>query len=259
METLVLRDKPTILKYLRRNTEFQIYCIGDLDDFFWQDTKWYGLTDNNNILSIALLYSGMKTPTLLTFHDDYPEYAYKLLELIRPDLPERFFAHLSPGLIGVFGNKKIIENFGLHYKMALKNPLSVQDDPNVRRLSVMDLPAILDFYLEAYHGNWFDKRMLETGKYFGYFLNDKLTGISGIHVYSKEYKVAALGNIATHPDHRGKQIGFRLTSILCDDLLKDVDFIGLNVKSDNEFAIKCYRKAGFEKIGNYEEYLINNN
>ena len=86
-----------------------------------------------------------------------------------------------------------------------------------------------------------------------------MVGISGIHVYSSEYKVAALGNIATHPDYRGQQIGFKLTSKLCNDLKKSVDYIGLNVRSDNEIAIKCYKKIGFEIIGTYDECYIMNN
>ena len=47
-------------------------------------------------------------------------------------------------------------------------------------LSVIDLPAIEKFYLIAYPGNWFDRRMLETEKYFGYYLNNELVGISGV-------------------------------------------------------------------------------
>ena len=73
-----------------------------------------------------------------------------------------------------------------------------------------------------------------------------------------DYKVAVLGNIATHPEHRERSIGSKLTFALCYDLNKSVDIIGLNVKSDNESAIKCYRKIGFEMMANYEECLIKN-
>jgi len=174
-------------------------------------------------------------------------------------LPNEFYAHLSPGLIDFFGKQNIEEYYGFNYKMALRLPPVEIEDENIRRLTTEDLPIIQDFYSIAYPHNWFDNRMLETEKYFGYFIDSKLVGISGIHVYSAEYKVAALGNIATHPDYRGKQIGFKLTSMLCYDLSKTVDFIGLNVKSDNEFAIRCYQKIGFEIIGNYDECLIKRN
>jgi ribosomal protein S18 acetylase RimI-like enzyme len=256
MEMQILYDKSAIRAFLRQNAELQIYCIGDLDDFFWPDTTWYGLVENGNIQSIALLYAGMEVPTLLMFYEKSPDFSLRLLECIKPFLPEKFFAHLSPGLVEAFGKENIIENYGVHYKMALRKTPSEINDANIRRLSIVDLPVIQEFYLIAYPQNWFDKRMLETKKYFGYFINDRLAGIAGIHVYSREYKVAALGNIATLPDYRGKQIGFRLTSKLCGDLIKEVDNIGLNVKADNESAIKCYYKTGFEIIGRYDECFM---
>jgi ribosomal protein S18 acetylase RimI-like enzyme len=256
MEIQTLDDKATILSFLKRNPELQIYCIGDLDDFFWPHTTWYSIVEKSVIQSVALLYSGMKTPTLLIFFEGNPDNSRLLLEKIKPVLPGRFFAHLSPGLIDIFEPRNIIEYYGLHYKMALKKLAPKINDPHIRRLTPNDLQKVEEFYAISYPHNWFDKRMLETGKYFGYFINNLLSGISGIHVYSAEYRVAALGNIATHPDYRGQQIGFKLTSKLCTDLCKSVDYVGLNVRSDNEFAIKCYKKVGFEIVGEYDECLI---
>lgn len=258
MEIQTLEDKATILFFLKRNPELQIYCIGDLDDFFWPHTTWYSIVEASVIQSVALLYSGMKIPTLLLFFEGDSDYSNTLLKQIKSNLPKKFYAHLSPGLIDVFKSHSIIEAYGLHYKMALMKIPAEVNDPNIRRLTAGDLHKIEDFYSVAYPRNWFDKRMIETQKYFGYFLDNKLIGVSGIHVYSAEYKVAALGNIATLPDYRGQQIGFKLTSKLCNDLLQSVDIIGLNVKSDNDFAIRCYKKAGFEIVGKYEEFYINN-
>lgn len=258
MEIQVLHNKSTILTFLRKSADLQIYSIGDLDDFYWPKTTWYGLIKGDTIQSIALLYAGPKEPTLLSFYDNNPEYSLELLKSIKPILPGKFFAHLSPGLMAIFGEQNIIENGGLHYKMVLKRTPAKIDEADIKRLSVNDLPIVENFYLIAYPHNWFDRRMLKTDKYFGYFINNNLVGIAGIHVYSVKYKVSALGNIATLPDYRGQQIAFKLTSILCNDLRKNVNLIGLNVKSDNEFAIKCYKKIGFEIVGNYEECIIKN-
>jgi ribosomal protein S18 acetylase RimI-like enzyme len=142
--------------------------------------------------------------------------------------------------------------------MVLKKCVFEIQDKNIRKLTGNDLIEIQEFYAVSYPNNWFDSRMLETEKYYGYFTNKKLVGISGIHVFSKEYKVAALGNIAVHPDFRGKGIAYKLTSALCFDLQTCVDIIGLNVKSDNFHAIKCYQKIGFEKIGTFEECCFKN-
>jgi len=137
-----------------------------------------------------------------------------------------------------------------------KNLLIKEKDNNIKRLGMNDLARISELYDISYPDNFFDKRMLGTGKYFAYYDKEILTGVAGIHVYSEIYKVAALGNITILPEYRGRSIGQKLTSALCNDLLNTVDNIGLNVYSENQAAISCYKKIGFEIIGEYEEYLI---
>jgi ribosomal protein S18 acetylase RimI-like enzyme len=258
MDVQILHDKTLIFDFLQDNSGFQIYSIGDLDDFFWPKTIWYALKDTDTIRSIATLYIGMYPPTLLLFHNGDSSFSIQLIEQIKNLLPVRFNAHLSSGLLDVFGKHNVINYYGLDYKMILTKVAIDPSDNNIRKLTIADLPKIKDFFVVAYPNNWFDSRMIDTEKYYGYFINDKLVGVSGIHVYSKEYRVSALGNIATHPDYRGQQIGYKLTSVLCYDLQKSVDCIGLNVHSDNDYAIKCYKKIGFEIIGVYDECCIKN-
>jgi RimJ/RimL family protein N-acetyltransferase len=258
MKTEVVLDKYILYEFLRKDAENQIYLIGDLDDFFWPHTRWYALMDADEIKAVALLYSGLEIPTLLCFQRNEVDYAVRLLQEIRPLLPDRFYAHLSEGLTDVFYREKIIENYGRNYKMVLRKAIDKPDSEGIRRLSVDDLSEISKFYSVAYPHNWFDSRMLDSGKYFGYFSENVLLGIAGIHVYSPQYKVAALGNIATNPVFRNQKIGSRLTSFLCHDLQQQqtVKIIGLNVNSDNESAIRLYKKLGFEMAGCYEECFI---
>jgi ribosomal protein S18 acetylase RimI-like enzyme len=256
METRITRNKNEIYNFLSGNPDLHLYTIGDLDDFFWPDTTWYAIYDKGEIQSIALLYTGMTTPTLLLFYDADPYYSRELLSSIRHLLPEKFNVHLSPGLIDLFGKENIIEEYGHNFRMILKrNPEPVHDD-NIRRLEVSDIEIINDLYKVAYPSNWFDKRMVETGRYFGYFFSGMLTGIAGIHVFSPEYRIAALGNIATHPAFRGQKIAYKLTSALCCNLRDSADIIGLNVKSDNVAAIKCYNNIGFEIQSSFDEYNV---
>jgi ribosomal protein S18 acetylase RimI-like enzyme len=259
MNLEILYDKEVIFGFLKKNKGLHIYSIGDLDDFFWKKTTWFALREGVSIYSIALLYTGMEIPTLLLFHEGQSHYPCQLLEWIKPLLPAKFYAHFSTGLLNLFKSENIRENYGLHYKMVLNKVVSAPVDENIRNLTPDDLDVINEFYSVSYPHNWFDGRMLETNKYFGYFESGRLIGAAGVHVFSERYKVAALGNIATHPDYRGKQIAYKLTSALCYNLQQCVDLIGLNVKADNENAIKCYRKIGFEVTGTYEECYLKNN
>ena len=258
MDFEILHDKLSIFNFLRKNPGLYVYLIGDLDDFFWPNTVWYVVRHKYEIQAIALLYVGMSPPTLLLFYESGTDASRQLLESIKPVLPTKFNAHLSPELVKIFGKQNIIKDYGYSYKMVLKKPVEDLKDKHIRRLTEADLPFIKDFYREAYPDNWFDSRMLKTTKYFGFFEEERLVGVSGVHVYSEDYGVAALGNIATHPDFRGRQIGYRLTAALCHDIQQRVKVIGLNVKAGNEYAIRCYKKVGFEIVSPYDECLIRN-
>jgi predicted GNAT family acetyltransferase len=138
-----------------------------------------------------------------------------------------------------------------------QEPENVSDD-NIRQLEMRDICGIQNLYKVAYPNNWFDSRMVKTGKYFGYYNSGILIGVAGIHVYSSEYRIAALGNIATHPEFRGRKIAYKLTSVLCCNLKNSVDIIGLNVKSENPAAIKCYENIGFRIRSTYDECYVRN-
>ena len=256
MEIKPTRNKGEIFHFLGKSPELQLYLIGDLDDFFWPHTEWYASYENGEITSIALIYSGMTPPTLLMFHDGDSDCPYELLGKIRKYLPPKLYVHLSTGLIDALGRQNIIHDFGLNYRMILTQTPENINDSNIRRLGPADFEILEELYADSYPGNWFDRRMLETGKYFGYFSGGILAGAAGIHVYSPLYRIAALGNIVTRTEFRGKKIAYRLTAVLCADLGSTTDIIGLNVKQDNAAAIKCYQNAGFKISCSFEECLI---
>jgi ribosomal protein S18 acetylase RimI-like enzyme len=257
MSVICLHDKSQIEAYLRKNVYLHIYSIGDLDDFFWPDTVWYGWEKGGKIQAVALIYTGSADPTLLALSEQ-PDV---MLELVRPIfniLPGRFYAHLSPKVAEVVRQQCKVKSYGKHYKMGLKNAslLHDVDCSQVIRLMEDDLNDMLGLYEEGYQGNWFDARMLQTKQYFGLRLNNRLISIAGIHVYSEKYKVAALGNIVTHPDYRGKGFGKAVTAGLCQSLSEHIDNIGLNVKADNAAAIALYEKLGFEILYTFYELVV---
>ncbi len=142
--------------------------------------------------------------------------------------------------------------------MALTNIscLDAVDTSNVISLTESDLGDLKELYRMSYPDNWFEPRMLETGHYYGVRCGNNLVSVAGVHVYSQQYKVAALGNITTHPKFRGQGLATVVCAKLCQALLQTVEHIGLNVKTDNKSAIACYSKLGFERIANYEEYSL---
>jgi ribosomal protein S18 acetylase RimI-like enzyme len=256
-EITILRDKARIEAFLRRHPELHIYSLGDLDDFFWPQTTWYGWHKDGQLQDLVLLYTGPGLPTVVALAEPPGALRERMHELAAL-LPQRFYAHLSPGVEEGLSPSHRLHSHGLHYKMALRGSsrLAGLDYSGVAPLMQQDLDELVRLYDESYPGHWFDPRMLQTGQYFGLRVNGRLINAAGVHVYSESYRVAAVGNVVTHPAHRNRGYGRCVTARLCRSLREKVEHIGLNVKADNEAALACYRKLGFEILAPYGEFTV---
>ena len=130
------------------------------------------------------------------------------------------------------------------------------DCPEAAPLTVRDSVDLVRLYQESYPGNWFDLRALETGQYFGLRQDGRIVSVAGVHVYSERYAVAALGNIVTHPAYRRRGYARQVTARLCQSVLRKVEYVGLNVKADNEAAVGCYTGLGFGIVAPYGEFTF---
>lgn len=265
-----IRDRATLEAFFRRDVALHLYELGDLDPFFWPSTRWFGWARASAAppAAIVLLYATPAGSTLLALERTDVEAAGALLEAVEPQLPDRLHAHLSPPLVETFrrkgwavgsetpSKKMTLEVGAFEKRAATPTAASEAASPDdVIALSVGDVAEVRRFYAEAYPDNWFDPRMLETGQYFGARTATGLAAIAGVHVYSPEYGVAALGNIATHPAHRRRGWASRVTRHLCQSLIDaGVTTIGLNVHADNASAISCYEALGFVETCRYGEY-----
>jgi ribosomal protein S18 acetylase RimI-like enzyme len=253
-----LHDRAQIGAFLRQDAPLHLYALGDLDDFFWPATLWYGLEADGALRQVVL---GYLADDLLVVHaltggplSEMRDLLARILHL----LPAKVYAHLSPGLSDVFAGRYRLEPHGSYDKMLLTAPgrLDTSDTAQVERLGAGNIGEMLALYAESYPGNWFDPRMVETGHYYGLRAGGALLSVAGVHVYAPQQHVAALGNIVTHPAARGRGYASLVTARLCQELRKTVDQIGLNVRAENAVAIACYRGLGFARVAGYEELAL---
>jgi RimJ/RimL family protein N-acetyltransferase len=280
-----LHDIEALAGFFRADPLLHVYALGDLDEFFRPYARWWGRTEAPDVRSgglsgelreVVLLYDAGTLPVLLAFTRDVDRMAGLLVEM-RDRLPARFYAHVSPGLEAALADRFRLESHGRHLRMGLIDDSrlpapggrpgesgSVGNDLTPRTagaatlsaLSRVDLPEVLELFAASYPGNWFDPRMLGTGQYLGARIDGRLCAVAGVHVYSEAYSVAALGNIATRPEHRGKGLAGLVTGALCRQLRRSVDWIGLNVHAENAAAIACYRRLGFARVADYGEFMV---
>jgi predicted GNAT family acetyltransferase len=115
------------------------------------------------------------------------------------------------------------------------------------RLDVSHMPKLEELY--AYGGgDAFRQRSLELGVFYGVFDDERLVSVAGTHIVSECERIAALGNVMTHPAYRGRGLATMATGAVCDELLdRGIEMIGLSVSRSNEAAIRVYEKIGFNR------------
>ena len=246
----VLHDREDIARRLSGHPLRHLYLIGDLDDRYWPGTVWYGGHGQ-----VVLLYTALNLPVVHAVAHPPEESMRALVAECAHLLPRRFYSHLSPPAVDVLSRSYGVEDHGMYHQMALRD-LHDPGGADVEPLTSHDVAELHELYQAAYPEHWFEPRMLDGTRYYGVRVDGRLVSVAGVHVYSPMYRVAALGNIATHPDFRGRGFARAATAGLCRDLAVTVEHIGLNVAVDNPPALRCYSALGFEVVGDYQECML---
>lgn len=246
-------DRGVLAELLGRDSALHAYELGDLDDSFWPYTSWYRRDD-----LVAMVYHGLQVPLVLALAGPQDVDRLRvLLAGVAPLLPARCAAHLSLGAQGALADWFVVSDGEVHRKMALTDRGRLAAvRPAGELLSPADLPELMALYEVAYPGNYFEPRMVQAGPYVGLRREGRLVAVAGSHVFSPAYRVAALGNVATHPRVRGQGLAAAVVAGLCERLLDGVDHIALNVRADNVAAVRLYERLGFSVAGTFGEFLL---
>lgn len=258
-ELITLHTKPDIEVFARKQPHKHLFALGDLDDAFWPHTQWYGWCDDHDIHQLALIYTALATPVLIALADPPQQQMHDFLRTLLPLLPYRIYAHLDPHVLSVLTDVYRVTPRGIHWRMGLTNPapIATVDTASVVQLTSADLESLTVLYATAYPGNVFHAYELQTGRYYGIRQGAAIISVAGVHVYSRTYKVAALGNVTTHPAMRRRGLSRQVCARLCQALLEDgISTIGLTVQAKNAAAIGCYGQLGFTKVMEFGVYML---
>jgi ribosomal protein S18 acetylase RimI-like enzyme len=256
MDIKQITDRKEIQKFLLQDPYLHIYEMGDLQDKLFGNITWHAAVESNVIKALAMVYLTHE-PILFLLEDKNPKAAGLLLERILDKLPGKIYCHLSKGLSGIIEKKYALNRQGNFFKMKLTGDILV--DPSIKyseytyRMNVNDFETVNAFLKRVNPKAFFVHGMLDTKKYFCIRKNNEIICMAGVHLYSKEYSVAAVGNIVTDEKYRGKGFAKSVTASLCRDMWDEVKYIGLNVKTDNTPAIKAYERIGFTIHSECEE------
>jgi GNAT superfamily N-acetyltransferase len=228
------------------------YGLADLEEPFWSSATWYRRGD----AVVAVLVLGGDPAVYAIAADDAKAAAtLELLADLAPDLPEAFLITGPVGLTEALAGRYAVEWSGPHVKMHLAEPERLPAaDPRVEWLTSADADDVIalratDVDISAF----FVPELLDDGYYGGIRVDGALAAIAGVHVRSERHGVAAIGNVFTHPAHRGAGLASALTATVARRLLERVPTVGLNVGTSNVAARTVYRRLGFVDVLPYEE------
>lgn len=127
------------------------------------------------------------------------------------------------------------------------------DAPGLRRLTGGDAAALGAFYA-SYPASTFTTDQLAHGVFYGVWQGDRLLAAAGTHVVAAAYGIAAVGNVFTLPEARGRGYGAATTAGVVATLLDGAcDEVILNVVAANRVARAIYARLGFVEHCAYSE------
>lgn len=251
LATRATTDRPLLRDYLERDRLFAAYAICDLEDREFGRTKWGIATQAGEVVAVAMEYGGL-TPQPMFVMGAGDGIGAILRDVVKPRA-----AYLA-------GRPESIPAVAEHYRVEPGPPMirmfvdraRFQPAPaQVERLLPVEVGELNRLYQLGFAA-WLPASAIAEGVYFGIRVNGRLVAAAGTHVISRQARLAVVGNVLTHSDHRGRGYAKAVTSAVTAELLRYCDEVVLNVRSDNPPAIQAYTRLGYLEHTRFEERLV---
>jgi GNAT superfamily N-acetyltransferase len=250
-----LSDPVMIRRLLETDRLWSVYALGDLSPEMFRHCAWHCAPDGAPAL--LLLYRAFATPVIFTLGE--ASVVGGLLEQVGP--PPELYLHVRPEMTPVLRSRYEIPIVKTMWRMILDSkayrPIMTE---RVSRLSPHDLPALQRLYADGEPSgeapDFFASGMLTGGVYFGVREGEDLTAAAGTHLVVPAEGVAAVGNVYTRRDSRGRGLATLVTSAVTAELLRlGLQTIALNVEQHNLPAARVYERLGYVRYCPFHEGL----
>jgi GNAT superfamily N-acetyltransferase len=236
-----ISNRDAIREFLAGDQAYAAYALAQLEPGLFGLAEWYSASGPDG--RALLLHSrGGLGRALFTMGD--PGALDALLRL-HPG-PRFSFGSLRPV------HRRTVEKYFIFTRpqQMVRMSISAEDFRPVEREAVRltgrDIAAVNRLYATEGGSSTYQARHIEEGVYFGVFIDDFLISIAGTHVVSPSEGVAVVGNVFTHPMYRGQGLATIATSATTTALLERCPLVVLTVESENEPAVRAYRRLGYE-------------
>lgn len=229
---------------LRRDPAWSVYALGDLAPGMLPKTQWFApdLTLVLHDYGTSILFAmGTGSVREALDHVTWPVHLQ-----VQQDALAEVERHAT------------VTDARLMWRMSWRGSTPASATPTATRLGADDVPALRQLYADGDAAgeapDFFFPSMVTDGVFYGIHEDDALVAAAGTHLVSADESVAAIGNVYTRRDRRGRGLGRSVTSVVLE-ALAGFDTIGLNVRADNRPAIRVYELLGFVRHCRFYEAL----
>lgn len=245
----------SIRRILNQDRIWSAYAIMDLQPAFQPLCHWAMIEDGAGE-AVALLFTGLTPPILLTVG----EVAALRQALPQLPLPKEIYISARLEHFPLLGESYDFSD-SAHEMQRMRltdaSKVSLPQVAGLRRLTVADADSLRALYAHdgEFAPDFFEAYQLEDGVYFG--VSDEhgtLVAAGGTHIVDRQEKIAAIGNMYTRADQRGKGYASTIVQAVVTTLLAEgFQDIFLNVDPANHNAQRIYQRYGFVDYCRYME------
>jgi ribosomal protein S18 acetylase RimI-like enzyme len=251
LEVRSTRDRAMLHEFLDRDRLFAAYAIADTDDTEFDRTRWGVAFDDRSLVATVMEYRGISPQPLFVMGD--PDGVAAILR----DVIRTRIAYLAT-------KADVVPAVRAYYRVDAPAPMVRMAVDRASFVPVVGDTARLD-QGDTQHLNrlyrlgitsYLPQPAVASGIYYGVRRGTRLIAAAGTHVISRQWGIAAVGNVYTDRDYRGQGLAKVVTSAVTAELLRDVDTVVLNVRADNPPALAVYAALGYRPHVEFEERLV---
>lgn len=244
------RDRDLLRAFLERDRIRAAYALCDLEDREFAKSKWGVATEGGEPIAVVLEFGGL-TPQPLFAMGDAEGIVCVLRDVIRPRL---VYLAADESLLPSIGRAYRIDPGPQMLRMRVSRQSFRPVEGPAVKLSPVDIVDLNRLYGLGFSG-WLPSEAIATGVYYGVRVAGRLVAAAGTHVISPSAQMAAVGNVMTHADFRGRGFAKLTTSAVTQELMRTCRDVVLNVRADNPPAIAAYQALGYSEYCRFEERL----
>lgn len=244
-----------IREILRRDPGWSLYALGDLAPGYFEHSEWHSADG-----TVVLVYRAATPPVL--FAAGTPETVARLVEKVTDS---QVYLHVRPKVAEALAPRYRGTGLKPMWRMLLEPArFRPEECRGCTRLGAGDRDELEQLYADGREASeapdFFFPSMLADGVFFGVREAGELVAVAGTHLAVPSEGVAAIGNVYTRRDRRGRGLAGALTSAVTAELLKlGIPTIGMNVIQRNDTAVRVYERLGFFRSCAYVEGLAERN